>query len=237
MASSVIYTPADVAVPQTTAAALFGTTKPAKQFVCVTAKASNTAEVRVGGSNATTAIGVALLAGQSAKFIIDDAKKLWIVSAAASQVVQVAIDAEPSSGGGTASAAQLPASLGSKADAASLPVTQSTEDKAVLAAMSAKLPSAVGPKTKALSLSIAMATDSLMLPPGSHTAITPSDSTDVTALANIGLLCTVGGTLAVRGATTTGTTVSFPVVAGQYVFGQFSRVMAATTATVFGLAP
>ena len=101
----------------------------------------------------------------------------------------------------------------------------------------AQLPATLGTKTKAGSLSIAMASDSLMLPPGSHTAITPSDATDVTAIASIGLLCTVAGTLAVRGVTTSSTPVSFPVVAGQYVYGQFSRVMAATTATVVGLAP
>lgn len=100
-----------------------------------------------------------------------------------------------------------------------------------------QLPATLGTKTKVGSLSIAMASDSLMLPPGSHTAITPSDATNVTSIANIGLLCTVAGTLAVRGVTTSSTTVSFPCVAGQYVYGQFSRVMAATTGTYIGLAP
>lgn len=101
----------------------------------------------------------------------------------------------------------------------------------------AQLPASLGTKTKAGSVSVAMASDSLMLPPGSHTAITPSDSTDVTAIASVGLLCTVAGTLAVRGLTTASTTVSFPCVAGQYVYGQLSRVMAATTGTYIGLAP
>ncbi len=79
-----------------------------------------------------------------------------------------------------------------------------------------------------------------LLPPGSHTPVTPSDSTDVTAIATIGLRVTsIGGgaSLTVRGKTTSSTSVTIPVVAGQYVYGQFSRVMAATTATVVALAP
>lgn len=87
------------------------------------------------------------------------------------------------------------------------------------------------------SLATIAAAQPFLKPPGSHTEITPSDATDITAIASIGLLCTVAGSLSVRGATTTGTTVTFDVVAGQYIYGAFSRVMGATTATVVGLAP
>ncbi len=76
-----------------------------------------------------------------------------------------------------------------------------------------------------------------LLAPGSHTPITPSDSTDITAIASIGFQCTVDGSLSYRGVTTSSTTVTQPVVAGQYIYGRFSRCMAATTATVIGLAP
>lgn len=91
--------------------------------------------------------------------------------------------------------------------------------------------------TGGTSLSAIAAAQPYLKPPGSHTPIVPSDATDTSAIASIGLLVTAAGDLAVRGTTTTGTTVSYPVVAGQYVYGSFSRVMAATTATVVGLAP
>lgn len=61
----------------------------------------------------------------------------------------------------------LPAALGSAADAASLPVTQSTEDKAVLAAMSAKLPASLGIKAAAASLSVTQATEDAARMPAS----------------------------------------------------------------------
>jgi hypothetical protein len=120
---------------------------------------------------------------------------------------------------------------------------------ATLAAMSAKLPAALGRLAAASSMSVALSTEdkACLAPPGSHTAITPSDSTDLTTagagstpVASIGLLVTSvsgGSSLAVRGTTTSSTTVTIPVVAGQYVYGSFSRVMAATTCTVVGLAP
>jgi hypothetical protein len=57
------------------------------------------------------------------------------------------------------SATQLPASLGSKADSASLAVTQSTEDKAVLAALSAKLPATLGSKADSASLAVTQSTE------------------------------------------------------------------------------
>lgn len=84
-------------------------------------------------------------------------------------------------------------------------------------------------------------------PPGSHTPLTPSDSTDLATAAegggpaaSIGFLVVSvsgGSVISYRGATTTSTTVTHDVVAGQYVYGNYSRLMAATTATVVGLAP
>jgi CDP-diacylglycerol pyrophosphatase len=59
----------------------------------------------------------------------------------------------------SSSTTQLPASLGSKADAASLAVTQSTEDKAVLAAMSGKLPATLGSKADTASLAVTQSTE------------------------------------------------------------------------------
>lgn len=73
--------------------------------------------------------------------------------------------------------------------------------------------------------------------PGSLTPITPSDGTDVSTTASIGLWVTADGNLTVRGVNTPSTNVTKSVVAGEYVWGHFSRVMAATTATVVGLAP
>lgn len=70
--------------------------------------------------------------------------------------------------------------------------------------------------------------------PTTPNPITPSDSTDTSALTAKGLYVSVGGTLAIRGTGAPSTTVSFNVVAGQYVAFVCSRVMAATTATVVG---
>lgn len=66
--------------------------------------------------------------------------------------------------------------------------------------------------------------------------ITPSDDTDTSTLTAKGLLVEVAGDLAIRGTGAPSTTVTITVVAGQYVPIQCSRVMAATTATVVGLA-
>jgi hypothetical protein len=73
--------------------------------------------------------------------------------------------------------------------------------------------------------------------PSTHTAITPSDATDLTAIAPLGVIVSVAGSLAYRLAGAPTTTVTLTVVAGQYVPGRFTRVMAATTATVVGVAP
>ena len=68
-------------------------------------------------------------------------------------------------------------------------------------------------------------------PPKKGVAITPSDTTDLTPIAPIGITVGGSGTLVARYAGDLATSVSLPVQAGQFVYGQFSRVMAATTAT------
>lgn len=75
------------------------------------------------------------------------------------------------------------------------------------------------------------ALEALLAIPTKHTAITKSDSTDLTALANVGVLIGGAGDLAYRLTGAPTTTVTLAVVAGQFVPGQFTRVMAATTAT------
>ena len=59
--------------------------------------------------------------------------------------------------GADGSAADL--SFGTKADASSLPVSQSTEDKAALAALAAKLPAALGSLADAASLAVTQSTE------------------------------------------------------------------------------
>jgi len=77
-----------------------------------------------------------------------------------------------------------------------------------------------------------------LTPPSTPAAITPSDSTDLTSIASVGISIGGDGTLAFRCAGAPSTTVSLPVVAGQFVWGKFTRVMAATTATgLVGWAP
>lgn len=72
---------------------------------------------------------------------------------------------------------------------------------------------------------------SAVVTPSTWTAVTPADATDLTALATKGLLVGVAGNIAVRTVGAPATTVTLAVVAGQYLPGQFTRVMAATTAT------
>jgi len=67
--------------------------------------------------------------------------------------------------------------------------------------------------------------------PTLHTAIVASDATDLTALANVGVIVGGAGNLAYRLTGAPSTTVTLAVVAGQFVPGAFARVMAATTAT------
>jgi|SRR5882672_12425919 len=142
--------------------------------------------------------------------------------------------------------------LGRLAAAASLPVALSTEDFAALGAVASQITAAAilakiiaAPATEAkqdtaiTSLATIAAAQPYLKPPGSRTAITPSDGTDVTAVASIGLVVTsiaIGSTLATQ-CVNTHTTVTETVVAGQYIYGQFYRVMAATNCTVVGLAP
>jgi hypothetical protein len=72
------------------------------------------------------------------------------------------------------------------------------------------------------------------LPPGTLTAITPSDSTNVTATCSRGIFVAVTGNVNVTG--TGGSAVSLGTqVAGTRIELALSRVNAATTATVIGL--
>ena len=67
--------------------------------------------------------------------------------------------------------------------------------------------------------------------PGKWTSVTPSDSTDLTGC--MGLYVGGTGNVAVRCADATGTTVTFSAVpVGSFIPGSFTRVMAATTATL-----
>ena len=70
--------------------------------------------------------------------------------------------------------------------------------------------------------------------PSTFTAITPSDSTDVTSACSKGVQVTVTGNVNLTGLG--GSAVSWSTqVAGTVIYGSFSRVNAATTATVVGL--
>lgn len=70
--------------------------------------------------------------------------------------------------------------------------------------------------------------------PTTYTAITPSDSTDVTATCTKGIFVAVTGNVNITGVG--GSAVSLGTqLAGTTIPGALSRVNAATTATVFGL--
>jgi hypothetical protein len=75
------------------------------------------------------------------------------------------------------------------------------------------------------------AIQALLESPTTHNAITKSDATELDDLANVGVIIGGAGDLAYRLAGAPSTTITLPVVAGQFVPGQFTRVMAATTAT------
>lgn len=84
----------------------------------------------------------------------------------------------------------------------------------------------------ALATEATMSAIAALLPsPTLPTAITASDATDLTSLVNVGVLVGGAGDLAFRLTGAPSTTVTLAVVAGQFVPGQFTRVMAATTAT------
>ncbi|CAB4196594.1 hypothetical protein UFOVP1290_114 [uncultured Caudovirales phage] len=93
--------------------------------------------------------------------------QLGVDAAGAESLVDIKTDLDTLVSDEAAEATKMPASLGSKADAASFPVTQSTEDKAVLAAMSAKLPASVGVKANTGSLSVTMSTEDAAKMPAS----------------------------------------------------------------------
>jgi hypothetical protein len=72
--------------------------------------------------------------------------------------------------------------------------------------------------------------NALLTQPTNFAAVSPSDTTDLTAIANLGVLIGGAGLLVVKGVYDT-VAVTIAVTAGQYVPGRFSRIMAATTAT------
>ena len=116
--------------------------------------------------------------------------------------------------------------------------TTALATQTTLAAVLAKLIAA--PATAALQTAanvIATTIAELLPSPTLPTAITAHDDTDLTALANVGVIIGGAGNLAFRMTGAPSTTVALAVVAGQFVPGQFTRIMAATTATnIVGLA-
>jgi len=65
--------------------------------------------------------------------------------------------------------------------------------------------------------------------PSRWQAVTPSDDTDVTG--SIGIRVTGAGNVAFRCLGAPATTVTIAAEAGEYIPGNFTRIMAATTAT------
>lgn len=63
----------------------------------------------------------------------------------------------------------------------------------------------------------------------SHKAVTPSDSTDLTSVGASGIYVLTSGNLVLQGLG--GVSVTYPVVAGQFLAFRPTRVMAASTAT------
>lgn len=157
-------------------------------------------------------------------------------------LIEALADVAPATAGATeatlaAASAKLPASLGAKAGAYSLSVVPATD------AALGQLPASLGAKAGTASLSVVPATDSglataanqlLLTCAQNLSVITPSDTTDTSALTTKGLQVLVGGTLAVRGIGSV-TTASFTVTDGIYIPVNVSRVMVATTATLIGL--
>lgn len=70
--------------------------------------------------------------------------------------------------------------------------------------------------------------------PGKWVACTPSDSTDVTG--SIGIRVNGAGNVAFRCVGDPTTTVTIAATAGEYIPGNYTRIMAATTATGIHLA-
>jgi hypothetical protein len=65
--------------------------------------------------------------------------------------------------------------------------------------------------------------------PGKWAACTPSDTTDITG--SIGLRIGGAGNVAFRCIDDPANTITIPAAAGEYIPGNFTRIMAATTAT------
>ncbi len=70
----------------------------------------------------------------------------------------------------------------------------------------------------------------VLRPPNKTTTITPSDATDLSGIVSRGVFIGGSGNLVFKLSADT-VAVTVPVTAGQFVAGNFLRVMAATTAT------
>lgn len=68
-----------------------------------------------------------------------------------------------------------------------------------------------------------------LAPALSHKAVTPSDATDLTPVGASGIYVLTAGNLVLRGLD--GVSITYPVVAGQFLAFRPTRVMAASTAT------
>lgn len=73
--------------------------------------------------------------------------------------------------------------------------------------------------------------NALLTQPTNFAALTPSDTADITAIANLGLLIGTGGTIVFRGVYDTAD-VTYTCQSGQYMAGRFKLVKTTgTTAT------
>lgn len=78
-------------VPTVTAEPIVATSTPATRFVCVTADFANTKTVYVGDSSVTTANGQPLGPGDSYTRDVDNANKVYCISADAAQVLRIEV--------------------------------------------------------------------------------------------------------------------------------------------------
>lgn len=117
------------------------------------------------------------------------------------------------------------AATGTVADSLSLPVTQSTEDKAVLAAMSAKLPASVGSKADAASMAVTQSTEDKVIFAATNTKL-DTINTSITAT-NTQLPATPSGSVQI--------TITRPANATAYSAGDCIGAPAAALTFVTGL--
>lgn len=71
--------------------------------------------------------------------------------------------------------------------------------------------------------------------PNGWFTVTAADAIDISDVATKGLYVAVAGNLVMRTFGNPTNTLTIVVVAGQYIYGRISRVMTATTATVFAM--